>query len=176
MSTQSGDKVWEDHRDQMATYLGIWLSIPKPVSLVPKIEILLFHFHAFSSWVLSQDIKSIPKAFFFNLSPISIIFNFFCVCERFRFKNGVPKNDVPKNGFFIVYSKHDLTLVGFNFCHKESEKAKQPEKCTSFNGNIQEAQILKVPFKAPPPTTKTYVSILAIQPNVQNCGASRERV
>ena len=31
LSTQSGDEVWEDHRDQMTLYLGIRLSILKQV-------------------------------------------------------------------------------------------------------------------------------------------------
>ena len=29
--TQSGDRVWEDQRDQMLTYLGIWYSETKPL-------------------------------------------------------------------------------------------------------------------------------------------------
>ena len=33
---KSGDEVWEDYQDQVAMFLGIWLSIPKPhVLLLP---------------------------------------------------------------------------------------------------------------------------------------------
>ena len=47
-----------------------------------------------------------------------------------------------KKWISIVFSKSDLTLVGFYFWReKKSEKAKHPGICPSFDGNMPEAQI-----------------------------------
>ena len=74
----------------------------------------------------SQGTGSNPKAFFFY----KVLYNYFSKKKSERF---VPKNDVPKNGFLIVFSKSDLGGGGYIFCEK-----KHTGICPCFSGNVSE--------------------------------------
>ena len=51
-----------------------------------------------------------------------------------------------KNEFPIVFSKSDLTRVGYIFGRNISEKAKLPKICLSFGGSMPEGQIKQCPL------------------------------
>ena len=56
-----------------------------------------------------------------------------------------------KNGFFIVFSKSELTSVGYIFFTKTNyEKAKHHKICLSLGGSMPEAQIKPCPLTPSP--------------------------
>ena len=68
-------------------------------------------FYVFSCLGTSQGPGSNPKAVFFN----KVLCNY---CSKLKLERFVPKNDVPKNGLPIVFSKSDLGRGDIFFCQK----------------------------------------------------------
>ena len=66
-----------------------------------------------------------------------VLYNY---CSKFFFLRFVLKNDVPKNGFLIVFSKSDFGGGGtvFSPFFVVVEKANHPRICLSFGGNVGE--------------------------------------
>ena len=97
----------------------------------------------FLVWVLPEVQNWFWKQFFKQ-----VLYNHYSnfLCGAFRLKNGVSQNWFP-----IVFSKFDLTGKRFFFGEKKSEKAKHPEICLIFGGNMPKFQIKWCPLTPPPP-------------------------